>query len=380
MRALTGIIATLVLLCSFPGVAAAEPKDVQSADRERTYTVDVKIDIPAPLQAAAKLAAQEQLAPLAYLIDNGNLVGEYSPESGVSAEKFEANFEETFGTVPFVAAIRIKVTKEEKAKENVAPRTPIRNPSPGPKPKPITGTAWADEATTTSLLLPASSATDWRPNDVEGDVGLANGRAGFMTSYWWHSGSTPQMLPSGFGAEFEINLYGDPSDIASRPNCSFNYKDKFWAKNYGWNWAVYRPDYQGAAITTIGAYADYNDLSDPCNRNSITIGLRYPQKIPLVNGNYGLIVWVSAPLGTESFSKMGGVVQAVSDSYCKTGAGSLMALTDCMGVWAGTWPLVAPQSRMTANPGNNWHVPSKCWISQGKGEIAAQLLPYCGIS
>ena len=52
MHALAGMIATAVFLCSFPGVAAAEPKDVKSPDHEQTYTLDIKIDTPAALQAA----------------------------------------------------------------------------------------------------------------------------------------------------------------------------------------------------------------------------------------------------------------------------------------------------------------------------------------
>jgi hypothetical protein len=178
------------------------------------------------------------------------------------------------------------------------------------------------------------------------------------------------------GAEFEVNLYNDAIG-GHRPNCNYQYKDAFWAKNYGWNWAVMRSDYQAANLSSLGAYADYNDLSDSCNRNSIAIGLRYPQNIEYVNGGYGVMIWVSAPNGYKASSRVGGTVQAVWGGYCDSFPGSSMSSTDCMGVTAGSWPSSAPAFRLTANYNKGWTVPSKCWISTGKGLVSAMVLNPC---
>lgn len=231
--------------------------------------------------------------------------------------------------------------------------------------------------TTRGVETMAAAAVDWRPNDAEFSITPQSGRADFFHSYWWYDGSTPQMIPAQWGAEFEVNLYNDASYVNHRPNCKFEYKDAFWGKNYSWNWAVMRPDYQGANLSALGAYADYNDLSDPCNRNSISIGLRYPQNIQYVNSGYGIMIWVSAPKGYQASSRVGGTVQAVWDGFCTSLIGSTMALTDCMGVYAGSWPSSAPAYRLTANYDNGWTVPSKCWISQGKGLVAATVMSPC---
>lgn len=344
---------------------------------ERTRSI-LTFDHSIRMHDAVDFAKTFDTPVLGYRFENSDIVGEYSVSSEETVDQFLDTFNDRFGTQPEVTGliVEVPVPDEQEASRSAVPTNLVSGVAVFDAPTISLPQEERDAAQDMSATTMAVDAADWRPDDAEFSVTEQSGRADFFQSYWWYNGNSPQLMPSGWGAEFEVNLYNDAIG-GHRPNCRFNYKDAFWAKNYDWNWAVMRPDYQGANLSSLGAYADYNDLSDECKRNSIAIGLRYPQNIQYVNGGYGIIMWVSAPNGNQASSRVGGTVQAVWDGYCTSILGSGMSFTDCMGVYAGSWPSSAPTFRLTANYDNGWTVPSKCWVSPGKGLVSATVRSPC---
>jgi hypothetical protein len=356
--------------------------------------VTVELSHPVSLPDAVTASQQLNEPVVAYAFTNSDIVGEYSP-LGQSVSSFLEDFEVDYGTQPQITGI---VVEREVEGERSTKRSTTRvAPAPGvtslnvDAPE-LTAAPLSPSASMQSMIAPpevstsrissqaraaSAAAADWRPNDMEGYVESAGNNVSFMTSYYWHTGSRPDMVPTNWGLEFEVNLYNSASSNL-RPACLGGYKERFAAQNYGYSWKVIYQNGVAGNLGSLGAYQDINDLSDPCNRNSMAIGLRYPQRIASTNGGYGVIFVITAPKGTEATSKLGGVVQAVSDDYCRSIAGGSMSLTDCMGVYAGSWPSGrGPQSRITLNPDKGKRGPTYCWTSFGKGEVSGSDNPTC---
>ncbi|WP_133163887.1 hypothetical protein [Cryobacterium zongtaii] len=365
-------------VASEPSSTMEAPPAAENPQSIENTTSILAFDHAVRMEDAVDFAQEFSTPVLGYRFENSDIVGEYSVSSEQTVEEFLEQFNVRFGTQPEVSGliVEVSVSDAQETSRSAARGALISNAVIFDAP-PISLPGEVSSAPQrASAEVMAAAATDWRPDDAEFAITQQSGRADFFQSYWWYGGSSPLMMPSGWGAEFEVNLYNDAFG-GPRPNCSFGYKDAFWAKNHSWNWAVMRADYQGADLSSLGAYADYNDLADTCNRNSIAIGLRYPQNIQYVNGGYGLMIWVSAPNGSQSSSRVGGTIQATWDGFCTSLAGSAMAFTDCMGVYAGSWPSSAPAYRLTANVDNGWTVPAQCWISTGKGLVSATTLSPC---
>src|SRR5690606_35138143 len=224
----------------------------------------------------------------------------------------------------------------------------------------------------------AAIAADWRPNSVS--VQLLNTSTSNRVIYGgasWNSGSKPQLTPTKFGLEFEMANQYENSMVGTRSLCylngvrAFDYKDKFWAKNYSWSWTAF------SAMGTMGAvasYADYNDISDDCNQQGITIGIRYPHKLGADSfGQYDINFEVYAPRGTAVSSRIGARGPPGADGAC---VGSGVSPTDGMGVASGTWPAGLPSYRMVLNETNGNYTPSLCWTSNDKGTTKA-LIETC---
>lgn len=388
---LTAGVITAVILAGSPAYASADRSTAAKATNTQKVTnttVTLPLSHAVTLRDAVKFAPRITSQVTGFRFDNGDIEGEYSPTPDQTLEQFLAGFLERFGTQPEVTGVVVKVAVEEAQQRVGARSAPLDPGAPAFDAPAVTLSPeyakvaeppadGASEQRIAQSAVAAADPVDWRPNDFEASITNHNGRADFFTSYWWHSGSNPSQMPLGFGAEFEINLINSAS-TNTRPACLSGYKDRFWAKNYSFNWALYKSDSSAASHAGVGAYADYNDLLDTCNRNSIAIGMRYPRNIAEAPGmGFGVQIWVSAPRGTTTTSKIGGLVQAISDHYCRSGPGASMALTDCMGVTAGSWPL-APglKSRTTLNETRGWTAPAKCWTSQKKGlEDPVALMP-----
>lgn len=302
---------------------------------------------------------------LAYRFENEQVVGEYSPLSGSSPVAFAEAFASELGTEPEVVAFVLAVTEEAPFAASVSPDLTGVAALNAP---PVADEYFAERRTLPNTEIDAAarlSASDWRPNLVQTMIQDMGPSIYFDYALFWDSPTTPGYIPLDYGMETGVDLYNDASTII-RPLCGLNYKDQFFAKNYGWNW--YAVNETWGAVTAAQPYADYNDLGDECNRNSIQIGLATPQAIPLAYNNapydWVLFIWVEAPQGSQNTNRISGDVALVTKTWCT--AYPSYAWTDCMGVSAGGSP-IAEQHRGFLNKDRGWTAPNKCWTSDGKG-------------
>jgi hypothetical protein len=217
----------------------------------------------------------------------------------------------------------------------------------------------------------------WAPQDIEYQVYADesdNYRPTFFQGGWWiepHGNSTFAM-PVGWGMEMEVNL-SNGDEQGSRPFCSAGYKERNWAVNYGWSWSLMTGF--GGDAGAVGAYADYNDLSDPCGKNSIAVGMRYPR---FLNFNYDaqtFMLQIIAPKGMHTSAYVSANLQAVSDLGCEMAP--WMAFTDCMGTVSEPWLGPGDTNVKMLNEGRRWVVPNACWRTQDYGNQAPTRLEWC---
>ncbi|WP_150117115.1 hypothetical protein [Arthrobacter sp. ERGS1:01] len=318
---------------------------------------------------------------VSYKFETQTQVGEYGTGGGQTPTDFLAKFKENYGTVPSFIGISVMSPLDATTKR---PTLTSRTLATGKPVAPLNAMSaaavakYSPDATQSEIMVPqakvsgvapmAAASAEWRPNNVEVQVQRFGARTWLIQRASWSAGASPANVQDGAGLEFEVNLYNTATSDA-RPACNGNYKDHFIAKNYGWNWiAISNP---AQRLNAVQPYADYNDLSDPCNRNSMAIGIRYPRGIPQGNNSiYSITLIIDAPNGDMPSSKVGGLVQQVSDSACF--AFFWMALTDCMGLTS--LPTSQPLARMTLNETKNWvAAPNLCWDSPNFGTTPATL-------
>jgi hypothetical protein len=377
-----------VTLGTSPSWADDEQPLSQAPGPGDTTSSTLPFSVPVSFSAAVAEAATYPDAVVAIRYDNPEMTGEYSFGSGVTPAAFEADFLAQYGTTPAATALIVEtILPEPEDSQALAARGNITHreitvdaPAFVPPPAVFDETVEALFSPQTSTIptsrvqtsLPGPP-TDWRVSQAQYEItDYTSNRVSFVSSFWWLGPNAPNKVPAGFGVEFEVNMYGS-YNVGSRPNCRQvaipgtmdpEYKKRQAAVNENWNWRVIRPDGL-TAPSSLGAYADYNDLSDDCRRSSFAIGLRYPQNIQYVNGAYGVLIVIDAPKGYSAMSEVGAVNQVVSDSFCATTLGYLMSLTDCMGVSAGVWlSIYGPKAQTTLNIANHeFLAPRKCWLT-----------------
>ncbi len=375
-------LALSLLAGSTPAYATSPSRDIAPGGDEELVRVTVPLAHPTDLRSA--VAYGTALQGVAYAFDNGGVVGEYAPGSGQSVNEYLDLFRTEYGTSPAVTGIVFKRPRPQQQSKAVS--TPIGEELPRYTPSPVQygGETLRRRAVTSfssADSVQARSAGDWRPDATAHELVPNTSATGLIyQELVWTAGGL-YSLPDRIGLEFEINLDNEyvASPNSTRPNCSDNsYKDRFWLKNYSYSWSV--SDMFSSSAGTFGAYADYNDLSDTCRKNSIAVGMRYPKNMQSIDilgvgKETRLEVLIVAPRGLTTYSKVGGNVQAVTASYCENYPG--MALTDCMGVnridiqWNG-YPS-GNYNRSTLNITRGWLAPSLCWRTWNTG---ANLVSY----
>lgn len=386
-----------------PAWADEDPPPLSQAPApgEQT-TMQVPFSVPVTFTDAVVEAAAYPGVVVAIRYDNPEVTGEYSFGSGVTPAAFAADFLAQYGTTPAATSLVVVTTVPEESDESeaIAGRTSasftIDVDTPAFVPAPAT---FAPEVE--ALFTPPSTrsetevsaarlagVSDWRASEAGVEItNYTSNQVDIVQSFWWTESNAPNKVPSGFGVEFEVNMYNTVPTSGVQPLCAFpgpsgdlvldeNFYKRFAAQSRNWNWRVVRPD-GVTAPSSLGAYADYNSLGDDCGRGSFALGLRYPQNIQYVNGAYGILFVISAPKGFASTSTISANTQAVSDLFCTTIAGSLMSLTDCMGVYAGWWPSGAgPMSQLVLNQSRGWTAPRKCWGTDYRTNTAGVVTDY----
>lgn len=325
-----------------------------------------------------------------YRFANGQVEGEYYLGGGISAREYANEFHDAYGTEPQVVSAIVKVPVEtartwqrEATRDVSSVITPL-----GPKytAAPVdlarveialhahrasAGVDVADDSIDSSVPeLDAYATYNWRPTSAEIEVRRVGIKVYFSQYYYWdgtNARTTGLGTDDGFEMEVNIRTAATKYQAGSRGllSCPAGYKDQPFAKNYGYSWSAFYNKGNGMTGVPRGvqAYADINDLWDPCPQSSMAIGFRNPQLIPLgPNGRQEVLVTITAPRGKDETGKISGVVQAVNEVGCNLQP--WMALTDCMGTTTST---AGARSTLAASRG--WTAPTKCWRSTQYGNV-----------
>ena len=391
----TAALAALLLVASFGGGAAAADEPEQNDSRTPTATrVDVPLASHQRLEDAAQISTAAGYPVTAFRFENDDIVGEYSLSTGVSVEQYLADFQERYGTQPEVthAVVEMPVNAAKQFYEGAATSRGLSSQaidvqSPEFDAPPVdparvdllleqhrerTGVdvQGADDQSR-AILAP----TRWDPEQADIMIFRPNSSiVYFQQYYYWNGGeSATWAMSSDDGWEAEVNIYTAASSYQSggRPNCPSDYKSRPFAKNYGWTWAALVNIGSGmqSMNAPVGAYADYNDLSDPCNRNSMAIGFRSPQNIGAYpSGMQEVMVTIQAPRGLDNSGRISGLIQPVNGTGCALQP--WLSNTDCMGLTTSSY-----SPRYTLGEQRNWTAPNRCWMSPNYGNATPTTYP-----
>ncbi|MFE4467688.1 hypothetical protein ACFRFH_02625 [Leifsonia sp. NPDC056824] len=392
-RAIVGIPVVFATICitgaQFPASAdkTSAPAVPQLPD---TTTTVLPIEYPIDLTDAVVLGETLREDVKGYRFDNGDVVGEYYLDPGQTVDDFVADFVEDYGVRPAATGVIVeRSTEETNSRTRGRGLTTVDTDAPEVVPESAAHGAMFERR---ARLAAMASATDsvpprigrggsdplWAPYSGEINAYTDNIRkkAKVVQGAWWVAplGNSTTALPKGWGMEIEVNISNGDGG-GSRPICAGGYKEANWAVNDNWSWSLMTAF--GADAGAVGAYADYNDLSDPCGKNSIAIGMRYPQKLTkIAEGNQTVLVQITAPLGSRSSATVSGNYQAVSDAGCVLFPN--MASTDCMGtIFDPALPGPSITNMTTLNSDRGWKVPDQCWSFTSWGQSPPSKLAWC---
>jgi hypothetical protein len=389
--------AAIVLSCLIamtPAAAAPTPSATAppTGAPESPYRTVIPLDYPVQLSGAATAGTRSPYDVVGYRYLNPGVEGEYYPSEDYTPQDFLAQFDEDFGMTPAVVGLVVRAEKQDDGQ--IVPITDPAARSSGdllsglerfdPSPSDV-GRLWdqsraaeaaADGAPTSrNTQQSALLATDWLPGWTQ--IAMYTGasdQALISTQHVWttSNGEDVHVIPDYWAAEFKVALHNeaieanDPGGLrqpAPIPSCitNPNVKDRFWAKNYDWySWSVFQVG--SATTTSLGAYADINDLSDPCSRQNLSIGIGFPRAIPYTpNGNVQLGTQIVAPKGTVARNRVGAAIEAKEGVSCARAVNPIPPYppygptafepdTDCIGVAGNTtWPGPGPQVKLIVN-------------------------------
>jgi len=359
--------------------------------------VTIRFDVPLSLRDALSTSEVHGYPVNAYRFENPEVVGEFSIHGGQSPEDFLKGFSDMYGTSPQIVGVVVTVPSEvakswseQKSASSLSVRASAA-PYTAPPASPAKIDALLREARAANPDLDGRSPGEfpaqgdvtraaistWKPTQAEIQIFRPNSSTVYFSQYYYWDGVTAKTtgLHPDDGFEAEVNIYTDDLDMIAagvRPDCGVpNYKDRPFAKNYGWTWSalVNTGSGMGSIAASVRAYADYNDLSDDCHRNSMGIGIRTPQAIPSYpSGMQEILLTIQAPRGGDNTGKIDGVVQAVNETWCNLN--TWLSDTDCMGVSSSS-----SGARSTLAGWREWTAPNKCWRSLDYGNVAPVAYP-----
>lgn len=344
--------------------------ELQKQEESSDDLLRVTLELQHPLSLRDAISASERLkeSVVAYAFTAGAATGEYAPES-LPANDFLKYFAEDYGTQPQVTGFVVARAVKDERKVDVRERTTVGSEYDVFVAPPVVagGSVLARQQAADVALANAPAAAQGKGGpswiaDFTAQAVLDRPTGPYVGGYFAWRNAGPA-LPDGIGLEFEVNMF-NPSVAAPnnlRPACfDLSFKDRFWAKNYGYTWVVYNT--YGVAPPD-GAYADINDTLDLCQTQSMAIGVRYPETLTSFMGEKALDVQIFSSAGLSSSSAISGNIQAVSAQTCEINP--LMSLTNCMGVWdiedrwAG-YP-AGNYNQLTLNVSRDWVAPGRCW-------------------
>lgn len=378
-----GAALLILLAAAAPANASAVPDVRESKAREQTKTTTISIPFSHAISLVDAVATESVggYDVVAYEFENAEFTGEFSPLSGVSAEEFVHEISRSLETEPQVVAVRVAVPVEEakalsrSRSAQTVPTSAAEYVAPAANPEAseqlrrfreqipeLNGQSPAAAA----LQRATAKASTWKPTQAGISIFRADTSTVYFEQFLYWDGSTASTtaMAADDGWEAEVNVFTSRPDAET---CGSGHPQDYpFAKNYGWSWyaLVNTGSGIGPMASSVGAYADYNDNSDPCNRNSIAIGIRTPQAIPAYpSGAQEVMLTVFAPRGLDNTGKIGGVIQAVNETGCVLQP--WLSNTDCMGITSSS-----SGARATLSESRNWTAPPKCWTSSNYGNNA----------
>ncbi|MGV8886358.1 MAG: hypothetical protein ACOH1T_12340 [Microbacteriaceae bacterium] len=415
------------------------PFEVSSSILDPTESGPTALDFEHPISLvdASELVSGLGVEPFAYHFESDDVVGEWSPEEGETVASFLSEYAATYGSVPEVTGVLFEPAQLASIDSNALtnPATPdedaqIITPAPQISSPAATGggVAQFDSAIEEAIAEEdaqfsagnvaqqntwgsfaqaqsgASAPTKWIPATSSTNVRKsAVGSKKYVTIdshyYWDGKKSDPKKIDPDFGVEFETVFTGSHYDSSAGLRCRtwefcispFNacHGDVpgEWpvAKQKGWTWSVYvKKDRSGSSadnVKLLGAYADTWDLWNRCNDNSVSIGLRYPHKIPAITGTTMKKLWIHirAPKGIENSSRVSGSIQAIEGESCDFNRrfNKSYPYTKCMGADI-TIPFKGPGLvyAITLNAKRKAIGPNHCWKSTDYGTSYTKIT-YC---
>lgn len=358
-------------------------------------TMQFPLSRSARLEEATSIRNVAGFEVVAYRFQSADIVGEYSADSSLSTSDFIADFVEQFGTEPQIESVIVELSTKDAERIYRSGDLPVidlqgpdfmaapANPSlvdqlmsarrSAHTPNP--GQSARGEGDVMPLLTPMT----WKPEQADIQIFEYSNDIYFSQFFYWggtyaNTGVLDSTL--GFEMQVDITTQNPGSQTGTRPAClNPNFKEQPFATNVtnSWTWYIYVNAGYGMYpinLSSIDAYADYNDLGDACKRNSMSIGIRTPQALPAYPtlGIQEILVTILADKGVDSTGEISGAVQPVSESWCVTFP--WLSNTDCMGVTPTT-----ETSRPTLSASRQWTAPPICWISMDYGLTAP--MQYC---
>lgn len=370
-----------------PMSRSVNPAEISGVGAEAKVTeVEVRLDRSQTLTDALSVSSAIGYPVVAYRFENREIVGEYRPAGPSTPQVYLDEFFDRYGTQPQVVAAVVELPVAE-AEQLAAGRSPVLKTfgpeysAPAVDPERSARLLGEFRSRTGNLTetgvgrVPGDAdrmlaPSRWVPTDAQLEV-FGEPSVVWFTQYYYWDGVVAHnnVLHADDGWEGEINIRTNhptyQAGFRGGTSCPSGYKDRPFAKNYNWNWAAYVNTGAGMSgvAASVGAYADYNDLQDPCNQSSIAIGLRSPQNLPSYSGTGHQEVYfeIQAFRGLDTTGPIGGIVQAVNETGCVLQP--WLSNTDCMGTTTST-----AGARRTLSFDRGWTAPNKCWMSLDYGD------------
>lgn len=334
------------------------PAPAASASRTKSTITRIPLDKTLALRDAVSEAKGFAKKVIGYRYTAPGIEGEFFPTAWNTVDQFTRQFELDYGTQPEVSSLLVEeqVDQQQRGAPGVPPAKVKTSHGQFKASAPQGGKLWGSLEASKSAARNASEAqvtqlsatSDWRPYYTKVWTGYSPTQRLIQSEYIWNKDAESlQAMPAGWGLEFEVNLHYSGDGLSGvRPFCVVGgqpeptVSERFWAQNKNWSsWTVYYTNGSSPA-SNIESYADLNDLSDSCTRQSIAVGVGEPRKVlgDLSNNQQAMGVQIVAPAGWSAVNQVAGVVQATYGGYCNNFPWNGVAHTDCMGITAGSWP------------------------------------------
>ncbi|RXR26765.1 hypothetical protein EQW78_08015 [Oerskovia turbata] len=303
--------------------------------------------------------------------------GEYFPTAEYPHDAFLRDFALDFGTTPEIVSLDVTTPTISRAASTSGPFERSRalaaeipehqaQPVNNPRADNIFARGVA-EAKSKSLQPLAAGVPTWGPGYTEiAAMTDRDGRAVIYTYNSWANGRSPAQLHWDWGMEIDVSQFNN-NFSGTRPGCASGFQNAFFATqtypsgNGVHSWAVYEGS-DMSTTTKISPYFDKNSDLDPCNRQSMAIGLGSPQEIRMQNGGGSLQTIIRAPRGNVAGSPMSAAAQALSNDCNDLG---MIAQSDCMGINVSRpFPGPGSQSMPIVGAHRNIRVPTCTYTTQ----------------